>query len=88
MSAEPYATLDDEPVNQEVRQAALGKGGREAILSVIDRLQERGKSHNLLHQCRNTNPHGWLIRLQVEKHCSEIGPTTGLPRYWRVLEID
>jgi hypothetical protein len=28
--------LDDEPVNQEIRQPALGKGGREVILSVID----------------------------------------------------
>lgn len=36
MFAERDLTLDDEPVNQEVRQPALGKGGREVILSVID----------------------------------------------------
>lgn len=36
MFAGRHVTLDDEPVNQGVRQPALGKDGREVILSVID----------------------------------------------------
>ncbi|MGH3193447.1 MAG: phosphotransferase family protein [Streptosporangiaceae bacterium] len=45
--SERDVTSDDEPVNQEVRQPALGKGGREVILSVIDDATSIGEVERL-----------------------------------------
>jgi aminoglycoside phosphotransferase (APT) family kinase protein len=47
MFAERDVTLDDEPVNQDVRPPALGKGGREVILSVLDDATSIGEVRRL-----------------------------------------
>jgi aminoglycoside phosphotransferase (APT) family kinase protein len=46
--SERYITSDHEPVNQEVRQPALGQRGREVILSVIDDAMSIGEVTRLV----------------------------------------